>query len=206
MPESQPSSQSEPRAAAPFERLLEPVLPVAYGVALRLSGNPADAEDLVQEAALLAYRAYHTFEPGTNFKAWYLRILTNCYFGKYRKKKRQPEMIDLDVAPPLYLYMQAAASGLSAEGEDPAGALLDKLDAEQISEAIASLPDEYRMVCTLYFLDDFQYQEIAAILGLPLGTVRSRLHRGRRMLQKTLWHVAQSHGLVPSPAPQKDEA
>lgn len=203
MPESQPASRSEPGAAARFETLLEPILPVAYGVALRLSRNAADAEDLVQEAALLAYRAFHTFEPGTNFKAWYLRILTNVYFGKYRKKKRQPEIIDLDDAPPLYLYMQTVATGLSAEGEDPAGALLGKLDAEQIAAAVMQLPEEYRVVCTLYFLDDLQYQEIATILDLPMGTVRSRLHRGRRLLQKALWHVARSHGLVPAPDPSE---
>jgi RNA polymerase sigma-70 factor (ECF subfamily) len=205
MLESQPASPSEPQAVARFEALLRPIVPVAYGVALRLARHPADAEDLVQEAALRAYRAFHTFELGTNFKAWFLRILTNVYFASYRKKKRQPEIVDLDDAPPLYLYMQTAASGLSAEGEDPAGALLAKLDAEQIAAAIASLPDEYRMACTLYFLDDLQYQEIAAILDLPLGTVRSRLHRGRRLLQKALWHVARSHGLVPSPTARKDE-
>lgn len=186
------------RTTATFEALLQPVLPVAYGVALRLARHSADAEDLVQEAALLAYRAFHTFELGTNFKAWYLRIVTNCYFAKYRQQKRAPEIIDLDDAPPLYLLSRTAGLALPGEAEDPSRRLLERLDSEQVGEGIAALPDEFRAVCALYFVDDLQYQEIAAILALPLGTVRSRLHRGRRMLQKALWHVAESHGIVSS--------
>lgn len=192
------------RNAATFESLLQPVLPVAYGVAVRMARNPADAEDLVQEAALLAFRAFHTFELGTNFKAWYMRILTNCFFAKYRKAKRAPEMVDLDGAPPLHLLLQSAGAGVHAHTDDPAGALLERLDAEQVAAAIAALPDEYRVVCALYFVDDLPYQEIADIVGVPLGTVRSRLHRGRRMLQKALWHLAESHGIVAELTMEKD--
>lgn len=191
-----PPGSETARTAATFESLLRPVLPVAYGVALRMARNSSDAEDLVQEAALLAFRAFHSFELGTNFKAWYMRILTNCFFAKYRKAKRAPELVDIDDAPPLHMLMQSAAAGVHAHTGDPAGALLERLDAEQVSAAIAALPDEYRVVCALYFVDDLAYQEIADIVGVPLGTVRSRLHRGRRMLQKALWHLAQSHGIV----------
>jgi RNA polymerase sigma-70 factor (ECF subfamily) len=179
-----------------FEKLLEPILPLAYGVAFRLARNQSDAEDLVQEAALLAYRAYHTYEQGTNFKAWYLRILTNAFFAKYRRRKRQPVTMDIDDAPPLHLLFQMHAAGIADRTDDPAAALLSRLDAEQISDAIAALPEEYRAVCTLYFLDDMAYQEIAEILDCPIGTVRSRLHRGRRMLQKALWQIAQERGIV----------
>lgn len=190
-----PAPESD-RTAARFESLLQPVLPVAYGVALRMARNSADAEDLVQEAALLAYRAFHSFELGTNFKAWYMRILTNCFFAKYRKSKRAPEMVDLDDAPPLHMLLQSAGAGVHAHAADPAAALLERLDTEQVAGAIAALPEEYRVVCALYFVDDLPYQDIADIVGVPLGTVRSRLHRGRRMLQKALWHLAQSHGIV----------
>jgi RNA polymerase sigma-70 factor (ECF subfamily) len=198
--------------ARTFEALLQPLLPLAYGVALRLARHSADAEDLVQEAALHAFRAFHTFEPGTNFKAWYMRILTNCFYARYRKKKREPEMVDIEDAPPLYLLGRTVAAGLHGRGGDPAAALLERLDAEQVADAIAMLPEEYRVVCALYFLDDLQYQEIATMLDLPLGTVRSRLHRGRRVLQKALWHVAESHGIVaslaretPVPGNEKDD-
>ncbi len=186
----------ETHDAKTFEALLQPVLRVAYGVALRLARNSSDAEDLVQEAALLAFRAFASFELGTNFKAWYMRILTNCYFAKYRRVKRGPEFVDLDDTPALYLMFQTAGAGLHTRGADPAGALLERMDSEQVAEAIAALPDEYRVVCALYFVDDLPYQDIAEIVGVPLGTVRSRLHRGRRMLQKALWHVAESHGIV----------
>jgi len=188
--------QKTAATGARFETLLEPILPLAYGVAYRLARNQSDAEDLVQEAALLAYRAYHTYEQGTNFKAWYLRILTNAFFAKYRKKKREPAMVDIDDAPPLHLLFQMHAAGVADRTDDPAAALLARMDAEQISEAIGALPDEYRAVSALYFLDDMAYQEIAAILEIPIGTVRSRLHRGRRMLQKALWHIAQERGIV----------
>ena len=181
---------------ARFETLLDPVLPLAYGVALRLARNRDDAQDLVQEAALQALRGYNTFAPGTNFKAWFMRILTNCFYARYRKKQRQPVTIDLEDAPPLFLMTRMAGAGLDSRCEDPAAALLERMDVEQVADAIAALPEEYRVVTTLYFLDDMSYQEIAEILDCPLGTVRSRLHRGRRMLQKALWHVAAANGIV----------
>ena len=183
-------------SAAQFEALLRPVLPIAYGVAARLARNENNAEDLVQEAALQAWRGIHGFQPGTNFKAWFLRILTNCFFAAYRKHKREPAMVDVDDTAPLELMRHSAGRGVFDQTDDPAALLLGKMDIEHVSKALAALPEDYRVVNVLYFMDDLSYQEIAEVLECPLGTVRSRLHRGRRMLQKALWHVAESHGIV----------
>lgn len=185
---------SDPNAT--FEALLEPILDGAFGTALRFTRNRADAEDLVQEAALLACRGFGTFDRSGNFKAWFFRILTNCFYSKYRKSKRRGTEVELEDLPDLYLYSQTAAVGLHARHEDPATLLMGKLATEQVEEAIAALPDEYRVAATLYFIQDFSYQEIAEVVGVPVGTVRSRLHRGRRLLQKALWVIAEEQGIV----------
>ncbi len=182
-------------AADPFEDQLLPLLGSAYHTALRLTRNPADAEDLVQEAALLASRGFRSFQTGTNFKAWFYRILTNAYFSKYRQQRRRGPSVSLDDTPELFLFGQAAALGMLSQSEDPAGDLVGKLDAEQVTEAVDRLPEEYRVVATLYFINDMTYQDIASALEIPIGTVRSRLHRGRRMLQRSLWQLAQDHGI-----------
>ncbi len=176
--------------------LLAPLLDSAYGTALHLTRNAADAEDLVQEAALLACRGFRTFQPGTNFRAWFFRILTNCFYSTYRKKKRAGTQLELEDTPELYLYCQTAAVGLHGQTEDPAGLLMERLDADKVGAAVDALPEEYRVVATLYFLQDFSYQEIAEVLEIPVGTVRSRLHRGRRMLQKALWVIAEERGII----------
>jgi RNA polymerase sigma-70 factor (ECF subfamily) len=181
---------------ADFQSLLMDVLPAAYGYALRLSRNRADADDLVQEAALLALRGRSGFEAGTNFKAWYFRILTNCFRGRHRQQQRRPQTVDFDDTPDLYLYARSAESGLPHSGEDPASELISRLGTERVAAAIAALPEEFRVVSTLYFMEDFAYHEIAEVLGVPVGTVRSRLHRGRKMLQKSLWRVAVDAGVV----------
>jgi len=174
------------------------VVTCAFGVALRYSRNQADAEDLVQEAALLAYRAFDSFESGTNFRAWFLKILTNCYYSKHRREKRRPVTSDLDDTPDLYIYARSGEAGFPTQGPDPAAALLDKLGTERIVKAINLLPEEYRVVAALYFVEDLSYEEIAGVLECPVGTVRSRLHRGRKMLQKSLWQVAVEEGIVGS--------
>jgi RNA polymerase sigma-70 factor (ECF subfamily) len=183
-------------SAMSFESQLLDVMSPAYGYALRLTRHRADAEDLLQEAALLACRGQATFEPGTNFKAWFFRILVRAFWGKHRTAQRRPATVDLDDTPDLYLYARSAEAGLPRVGENPASLLLQQLDSEQIADAIAQLPEEYGSVCTLYFMEDFAYQEISDVLDVPVGTVRSRLHRGRKMLQKALWRVAQDAGII----------
>src|SRR5437762_12976254 len=182
-----------------LDDLLKPLLGRAYGLALRLLRNRADAEDLVQEAALGACRGYATFQPGTNFKAWFFRILTNCYYARHRRQRHEGPPVELHETPELYLYGRTAEIGLHQNAADPQ-ALLDRLDGEQIATALQGLPEEYRVVSTLYLVEDFSYQQIGAILDIPVGTVRSRLHRGRRILQKLLWRLALERGVVPEAA------
>jgi RNA polymerase sigma-70 factor (ECF subfamily) len=182
-----------------FEQLLAPLLDRAFGLALNLLGDRAEAEDAVQEAALLAFKNLQTFEPGTNFKAWFFRILVNWCFGRYRQRKRRPETVEYEDVPPMYLYEQSQAAGMHRAGTDPVGTVVGNMDVEQVRGAIESLPEEFRAVAALYFLEDSTYQEIADVLGVPVGTVRSRLHRARRLLQKRLWAVAVDAGLVPAP-------
>jgi RNA polymerase sigma-70 factor, ECF subfamily len=182
--------------SATFEVLLTPILPVAYGTAVRMTRDRTEAEDLVQDAAHLAFRGFGSFEPGTNFKAWFFRILTNAFFSRHRKEKHERANISTEDLQPLYLYNRIAETGLQSQEPDPASALMDRLDSEQVGEALDRLPTEYRVVASLYFIEDFSYQQIADVVGCPVGTVRSRLHRGRRMLQKALWQVAEERGLV----------
>jgi RNA polymerase sigma-70 factor (ECF subfamily) len=204
-------TQSEPstglgltEAAASFESLFAAVFGTAYGVAMRLCRNQADAEDLVQDAALLAHRAFGSFMPGTNFRAWFLKILTNCYYSRRRREKSRPVTSDLDDTPDLYIYARAGEAGFPTQGPDPAAQLLDALGTERVVEAIQRLPDEYRVVSTLYFMEVLSYEEIARALECPVGTVRSRLHRGRKMLQKALWQIAREDGIVPTPLIRAD--
>jgi len=180
---------------AEFEALLSPILRMAYGTAVRLTRSRTEADDLVQDAALLAYKAFGSFERGTNFKAWFFRILTNAFYSRHRKDRHEKANLSTEDVPALYLYHKTSDAGLGATESDPAATILDRLDAERVGEALDSLPEEYRAVATLYFIDDLSYQQIAEVLHCPVGTVRSRLHRGRRMLQKALWDLAVERGL-----------
>ena len=186
----------DPAAGVEFESLLSPVLNTAYGLARRMTRNTADAEDLVQEAVLLAWRGFRTFRPGSNFRAWFFRILVNEFRSRYRKERRRGAEIELDDVTELYLYSETAGAGIHFKTDDPGSALMETLTTEHVEAAIAALPEEYRMVALLYFLDDYSYQEIADCLGVPVGTVRSRLHRSRRHMQRTLWRIARDQGLV----------
>lgn len=191
-----------PLPAPEFQRELVDILPAAYGYALRLSHERADAEDLVQEAALLAHRGWAGFAAGTSFKAWFFRIVTTCFWGRHRQRRRRPQTVDLDDAPEPYLFARCAEHGWPTTGDDPAALLLDRVGTERVADAIARLPEEFAVVCTLYFMQDFAYQEIADVLRVPVGTVRSRLHRGRKMLQRSLWQVARDAGIVAPPTPE----
>jgi RNA polymerase sigma-70 factor (ECF subfamily) len=184
------------QAAKRFEAHLSPILGTAYGTALHWTKNPHDAEDLVQEASFLAFRAFHQYEEGTRFKAWFYRILTNQFFQRHRRKKREPDTVELEDAPQLYLYVKSHQSGLAAAEPDPADYIMSKLTTEQVAAAIDALPEDFRIASALYFMEDFSYQEIAEMLACPVGTVRSRLHRGRRLLQVSLWKIAEEQGIV----------
>jgi len=182
-------------AQAEFERLLSPILQMAYGTAARLTRSRSEADDLVQDAALLAFRAFDSFQPGTNFKAWFFRILTNAFYSGHRKERHEKANVSSEDVPALYLYQKTAEAGLGGTDSDPASAILDRLYAERVGQALDALPEEYRAAAILYFIDDLSYQQIAEVLQCPVGTVRSRLHRGRRMLQKALWDLAVERGI-----------
>ena len=199
-----PADPTHPGPAASFESLFTSCLGSAYGVAMRLTLSQADAEDLVQDAAFLAHRAFASFTPGTNFRAWFLKILVNAYYSRRRREKSRPVTSDLDDTPDLYIYARSGEAGFPTQGPDPAAQLLEKLGTERIVEAINRLPEEYRIVSTLYFMEDLSYEEIARVLQCPVGTVRSRLHRGRKMLQKALWRIAEEDGIVSQSARQDD--
>ena len=171
-------------------------MPALYAAALRMTRNRADAEDLVQEAYLRAYRGFGGFEQGTNLKAWLYRILTNTYINIYRAKKRRPEQSDIEDVEDLYLYrrlggLEAAAAGRSAEEE-----VLDHFTEGDVKAAIEALPEQFRLAVLLADVEGFSYKEIAEMTNVPIGTVMSRLHRGRRALQKALFEFGMDRGLV----------
>ncbi len=185
---------------ARFAEQAMPYMSQLYSAALRMTRNPADAEDLVQETFLRAYRGFDTFEAGTNLKAWLYRILTNTYINQYRKAKRRPDEVELDELEDLYLYkklggLTEARASRSAETE-----LLEQMPDREVKAALESLPDQYRIAVLLADVEGFQYREIADILDIPIGTVMSRIHRGRKLLQHALWEFAEARGLVPEPA------
>jgi RNA polymerase sigma-70 factor (ECF subfamily) len=171
-------------------------MPSLYTAALRMTRNPADAEDLVQETYLKAYRSWASFTQGTNLKAWLYRILTNTFINSYRSKKRRPEQTELDEVEDLYLYrrlggLEAAAAGRSAEDE-----AMDLFTDTDVKAAIEALPEQFRIAVLLADVEGFSYKEIAEILDIPIGTVMSRLHRGRKALQKALYDFGTHRGLV----------
>jgi RNA polymerase sigma-70 factor, ECF subfamily len=171
-------------------------MPSLYTAALRMTRNAADAEDLVQETYLKAYRAWDSFKQGTNLKAWLYRILTNTFINSYRAKKRRPDESELDEVEDLYLYrrlggLEAAATGRSAEDE-----VMDRFTDEEVKAAIEALPENFRLAVLLADVEGFSYKEIAEIVDVPIGTVMSRLHRGRKALQKALYDFGTQRGLV----------
>jgi RNA polymerase sigma-70 factor (ECF subfamily) len=185
-----------------FETLLMESLEPAYRLGLRLSGSSEDAQDLVQDAALRASRFRHTFQKGTSFKSWFYRIIVNQFYTSTRRRRNTTttSLDSLADATDIFLFARSAEAGLIAPDSDPAANVVSRMAEDDVACALATLPEEFRTVATLYFIDDLSYQEIADILGVPIGTVRSRLHRGRHMLQKQLWRIAEELGIVRPPA------
>jgi RNA polymerase sigma-70 factor (ECF subfamily) len=185
---------------ADFERDAMPLARQLYGAAMRMTRNPSDAEDLVQETMLKAYRAYDSFTEGTNLKAWLYRILTNTYINKYRKAQRRPTETDLGEIEDLYLYRRMGSEESAEMSRSAEDQLLEGLVESDIKEAVEALPEHFRIPVLLADLEGFSYKEIADILDVPIGTVMSRLHRGRKQLQRMLWEFASRRGLVPDGA------
>ena len=186
------------------ERFAEDAMPFMgqlYSAALRMTRNPSDAEDLVQDAYLRAYRGYDRFEAGTNLRAWLFRILTNAYINQYRKQKRRPTETDLEDVEDLYLYRRLGGSELASMSQSAEDELLADVTESEIRDALDALPDQYRIAVLLADVEGFAYKEIAEILDIPIGTVMSRLHRGRKALQKRLLEFGRSRGLVDEDEP-----
>jgi RNA polymerase sigma-70 factor, ECF subfamily len=188
-PPSSGSSTPVDERKAGFEREALVHLDALYRVALRLAGNAADADDLVQETMLKAYRAWDQYEPGTNAKGWLLTILRHTFINEYRRRARHPESVDLDAIEPFAVFDDV-------QEEDPQGRFFDQIVDDEVLRAIDALPEQFREAVVLSDVEGLSYEEIAHILGVPLGTVKSRLFRARRVLQRNLYKYAVDMGYI----------
>ena len=172
-----------------FEREAVPHLDTLYRVALRFTADPTRAQDLVQDTMFKAFRSWHRYEPGTNVRAWLLTILRNTFINDYRKEKQRGPTVDIETAETFSLFDEV-------QDEDPEGQFFDKIVDEEVLKAIDSLPDEFRETLTLSDVEGLSYQEIAEVTGAPVGTVKSRLFRARRALQRQLYDYAVEMGYI----------
>ncbi len=179
-----------------FAALAMPYTSALYSAALRMTRNPSDAEDLVQETYLKAYRAFAQFEAGTNLKAWLYRILTNTFINTYRAKKRSPDEVDLEDVEDLYLYRRLGSGDTARISRSAEAEVLEAIPEAAVRDAVDALPERFRIPVLLADVEGFSYKEIAEIMDVPIGTVMSRLHRGRRALQKRLHDFALERGYV----------
>ncbi|HKZ22593.1 MAG TPA: sigma-70 family RNA polymerase sigma factor [candidate division Zixibacteria bacterium] len=178
-----------------FEQVALVHIDSVYNVALRLTRNTSDAEDLVQETYLKAFRFFAKFQSGTNCKAWLLKILTNLFNNKYRQRIKEPPQVSYDEIEEDFLYSRLL-KGTLEPNENPEQILFSQIVEDDVKKVMDSLPEEFRMVVILSFIEDCSYKEIAEIMDTNIGTVKSRLHRGRTMLQKALYEYAKKRGFV----------
>ena len=176
-----------------FEVEALPHMDALHRTALRMTKNTADADDLVQEAYVKAYRFWNKFEAGTNCRAWLFRIMTNIFINEYRSKSRSPVSVNVDEIDDSFLYGQLSSG---RQVENPEEEFMAKILDADARKAIEDLPEDFRLVVGLSFIEGFSYQEIADIMDLQLGTVKSRLHRGRKLLQKALYEYAINNGYI----------
>ena len=177
-----------------FERDVLPLLPGLYGAALRMTRDPSDAEDLLQETTLRAYRGFASFEEGTNLKAWLYRILTNSFINTYRKRQREPQTVEgPDDFDEWFLFDRLGSRSVERSAEED---VLERIPDADVKAALESIPENFRMAVLLADVEGFSYKEIAEIMDVPIGTVMSRLHRGRKALEKALYGLARERGLV----------
>ena len=177
-------------------------LDALYRTALRMTRSEADAEDLVQETYIRAFRFKDQFTLGTNMKAWLFRILTNTFINTYRRKTAQPEVTDLDGIDEFSLYRRMADDRAASTSPDPEAELLNSVVDTEVTNALEELPEKFRTT-VLLDVEGFSYKEIAEMLAIPIGTVMSRLHRGRKFLQKRLYDLARERGIAAVRTPQK---
>jgi RNA polymerase sigma-70 factor (ECF subfamily) len=173
--------------------------PQLFSTALRMTRNRSDAEDLVQETYIKGWRSFHTFQEGTNLRAWLFRIMTNTYINKYNAQKRKGTEVELDDVEELFLYKRLGSidqSQLSSSAEDQ---MLELFSDDEVKNALEELPEDFRMPVLLSDVDGFSYKEISEMLEIPIGTVMSRLHRGRKAMQKLLYEYARERGLIVEP-------